>query len=363
MPRRHPLDEGAPHGMAEFLDTAGAPLAAQGGRVSRRHFLALGLGLGLTAGSRAEAEELRLAGTTYIDAGQALAPLGLKPGTVEAGKFLRLSGPPGTLRLEKNQRDFVWNQGVVWLGFPPALTGTSRFFVSRNDVDETVKPLLKPDTWKKSCPKLYRIVLDAGHGGKDPGARNSALKLEEKALTLQVARRLQPILGKSGYAVVLTREDDRFLELEQRTAVANRVKADLFVSLHFNAAGDARVEGYESFVFTPANQPSSNRAELSASDRKTHPANRQNVWNLQAGRALQEALRAGMPGTDRGLKRARFTVLRDLAMPGVLLELGFLSHGETARALQSPAHLDRLAKALGAGILQYQRVLDQVRGR
>ncbi|MGJ3241347.1 MAG: N-acetylmuramoyl-L-alanine amidase family protein [Opitutales bacterium] len=314
--------------------------------------------VGLTT---AQATEIRVNGTTYVSLETVAGSFGMDTRVLASGKKERLQSQWSRLDFEVNRRDFIYNGGRVYLGFPVA-AHRSRLYISKNDWNVTLKPILAPQIFP-GPPKLYTIVLDPGHGGKDPGARNTGLGLSEKDLTLDIARRLRPLLEGYGYKVLLTREDDRYLTLTQRSALANRWQADLFLSIHFNAIGNNRVEGIETFVWTPLNQPSTSRASLHRTDREFRAANRQEPWNALAGLHFQRAIHDAIGGTDRGLKRARFTVLRDLDCPGVLLELGFVSHPETGRNLRSSAYRTRVTQAVLDGVLAYQNALNRVRGK
>jgi len=209
-------------------------------------------------------------------------------------------------------------------------------------------------------PKLRRIVIDAGHGGKDSGARNDAYGLKEKELTLDVALRLKRMLLQSGYEVVMTRDSDKYIPLEQRPQYANRSNADLFISIHFNAAGSATASGFESFALTPQYQASSKYSKPGRGDEVAYAGNKQDPWNTLLSYHVQRSLVESIDSVDRGLKRARFLVLKHLDCPGVLVELGFVSHLPTAQQLRTAAFREKLAGSLYQGILAYQARLDRI---
>lgn len=266
-----------------------------------------------------------------------------------------------TLSFPLHKRWLFLNGERIFIGLPVALDrGT--LMISRRDYDTTIKPLLTPTRFSP-IPKLYRIVIDPGHGGKDPGAENRGKATNEKILALDVAKRLARKLRSYGYKVILTRETDKFVPLASRPSVANKHKADLFVSIHFNAVSDARVSGVETYVMTPPNLPSTNSGRMTASARRTYPGNKNDPWNLLAGFYLQTAMVRNLKADDRGLKRARFAVLRDLKCPGVLVEGGFLTNAQEAQQLKSIAYREKLANALLEGILLYQKKLNIMRGK
>lgn len=168
------------------------------------------------------------------------------------------------------------------------------------------------------------VVVDAGHGGHDPGARPVSGK-SEKHLALDTARRLAAILRSSGLRVVETRTADHFVPLGTRVRVSNRLRNAVFVSIHYNWARRAGASGIETFFYGPRS------SRLAA--------------NIQS-KAL-----AAYPSKNRGIKYRGFYVLRNNRRPAVLCELGFVSNaGENSR-LQNPAVRQRIAQAVAAGIL------------
>jgi N-acetylmuramoyl-L-alanine amidase len=197
-----------------------------------------------------------------------------------------------------------------------------------------------------------RVALDPGHGGSDPGAVGHGL--HEADITLQVARLLKKELTAAGHEVLMTRSKDRYVSLGERARLANVGEADLFVSLHCNAAARPEVEGMEIFSF-----PGSDKGEELAAacwsalgesfDLIASPAgNPRSVSNWQPsfrvdvlGRPVHRA---------RGLKEANFAVLRLTHMPAVLVEMEFITNERQARNLADPAWQLRMAKALAAGI-------------
>ena len=307
------------------------------------------------------AHALDIDGIRYIALGEVAGKLGMETRWLETGERLRLQSQWTRLDFEKHQRAMELNGYRVHLGFPVA-ESRQRLYISESDFHHHIRPILTPHL-NGPPPRLRHIVLDAGHGGEDPGAENSSLGLREKALTLDLAKRLHRLLEARGFQVSLTRGDDRFIALEERAAMANRIGADLFISLHFNALEKARVHGLETYAFTPPNQPSTARAELHPSDRRDYPGQANGDWNALLGYYVQRSLIDALPSPDRGLKRARFTVLRDLRMPGILVEGGFITNPAEGRNIGSAAYRQGLAQAIADGILVYQRTLERLRER
>jgi len=192
----------------------------------------------------------------------------------------------------------------------------------------TVKPR-RPKT-PKLPGRLGRVVLDPGHGGKDPGA-TSRLGYYEKDLVLGVAKMVAAELTARGVEVIMTRTDDRFIELEDRPAVATRTGADLFVSIHADAAANRSATGFTAYV---ARKPS--RKSIAA-----------------ANAILRRMSNNGSP--NRGIKNANFRVLVYSRTPAVLDELGFLSNRAEAVRLGTASYQRTLAHALALGICDFLR--------
>jgi len=199
---------------------------------------------------------------------------------------------------------------------------------------------------------LPTVVVDAGHGGHDSGAARNGLR--EKDLTLDTALRLEKKLRARGFPVVLTRRDDRFLDLSERGDIANRIPRALFVSIHFNDNFSTAGEGVETFYASEkvAAAPEGwSFAGLFRRKPETPPAD--------IGRGFAEAVQASVVGalkvTDRGAKPARYVVIRQTQCPAVLVEGGFINNPAQARLISRPAYREKLAAAIADGIAAYQR--------
>lgn len=224
------------------------------------------------------------------------------------------------------------------------------FYISEQDLFLLLDPLIR----RKSLPKrpVRTIMIDAGHGGKDTGAIGTNKK-KEKDITLAIALKLRYKLIRLGYKVRLTRSNDSFPSLERRVVLWKnaRPKPDLYISIHCNAAGNPTVSGIETFAVTPANAPSTADAKPSAT---VYPGNACNKYNTRLAYDIQKAMVKYFPNTpDRGVKHARFYVIRNVNCPAVLIETGFLSNKQECALLSSDAYQNRMANAILYGILTY----------
>ncbi|MGB0370359.1 MAG: N-acetylmuramoyl-L-alanine amidase family protein [Opitutales bacterium] len=328
---------------------------------SRLKFIALGT-LGFLRPDALWSRTAKLFGQSYTQLKSVASRFGMGHSVVSSKKTERIASRWSNLSFTIHKREMVYNKVKLALGFAIAETG-GNLWLSESDIKSNLEPLLIPQRTNPK-PKLYRIVLDPGHGGKDTGAINKSLGIREKDLALDVANRLKRKLGALGYQVLLTRESDKFIELKDRAAFANKVKADLFVSIHFNSVTTSSVNGIETFVMSPKGQPSTRNSKRHRSDAISYAGNVNDTWNLIAGYTIQKKLvETFTDEPDRGVKRARFAVLREVKVPAMLLELGFLSHYGTAKALKSSNRVERLAECLKDGIFEYQKRLNQIRGR
>ncbi len=319
------------------------------------------LAAGFASGASAPLSTLRISGSDYTDARTFFSRYGLKATWIQEGSRLRFESTWTTIELEANSREASLNGFRVFLGEPVVFRNRS-LLLSRIDAEKFFGAILRPAGIAGAVPALRTIVIDPGHGGGDPGKQHAGLKLDEKTVTLDTSLRLQKLLEREGYKVVLTRTDDRQLvpgkgeDLRRRAEIANEAGADLFISIHFNAvpAADApRVQGTETYTFTPQHQRSTADGSRDAADRVAAPGNKQDAWNAVLGYNIHRQLLAELKAPDRGLKRARFAVLKFLSCPGVLIEAGFLSNDAEARRIGSVAYRDDLAQAIAAGVRAY----------
>jgi N-acetylmuramoyl-L-alanine amidase len=220
-----------------------------------------------------------------------------------------------------------------------------------------------------------RIVIDAGHGGHDPGAMVGSRT--EAAITLDIALRLEKLLSKQpGLEVILTRRTDVFIPLQERTEIANREGADLFVSIHVNASANSKARGIETYLLDFASDADAERVaarENSASlltmshlndlvkrIALTTKADESRDLAVHLQRSMVRKLKPHNPQLrDLGVKRAPFVVLIGAAMPSVLVEVAFLTHRQEGRLLANASYRERVAESLVDGIKRYQQALKK----
>lgn len=299
----------------------------------------------------------------YVEAASFGARFGLTYHETNGREF-SLTSRWTTIKGEVGSRESEINGQRVFLG--DAIRGhRGRPMFSRIDAETLLTPLLRPGTDQARVPRVKVIAIDPGHGGRDSGKVNARVKVNEKTLALDTARRVKRLLEAAGYRVVLTRNDDRYVDLADRPEIARKARADLLLSLHFNSveSGADRVTGVEVFTMTPRHQYSTSDAgrDDDASARQENPGNANDHWNTLLGYRVQRAMLESLQVPDRGLKRARWAVLRRATCPAILVESGYLSNDAEARRIADPAYRQRIAAAIAEGVKGYARVLDEIR--
>jgi N-acetylmuramoyl-L-alanine amidase len=239
----------------------------------------------------------------------------------------------------------------------------------------TAPPAADPLPLPLPATGVRTVVIDPGHGGEDVGARGAAGTLE-KDVTLAIARRLRTMIeSRLGLRVFVTRDDDRSMSLDDRAAYANSQRADIFISIHANAALQPTLKGAEVYYLSADNIDASQDPAAEASS-VVLPALGGGTraiglvrWELAQLRHLQrssslagsmeQALRARVEMSARPVQQAPFRVLVGAAMPAVLVEVGYLSNAEEEKALASANHQDRLTQALFDGLVQFRAQIER----
>jgi len=315
---------------------------------------------------------VRLFGTDYVSLREFATRFGLRAAWSRADQTMTLSDAGGVrFTFEKDERDLRHDGARVFLSEHVVLRDDA-LWVAEEDLQKTLVPIFRPAERAARLPAAppRLIVLDPGHGGTDPGKQNSRLKLDEKDMTLDLAFRVRKLLEARGYKVIMTRTTDTrysnnpVVDLPMRAAVANKARADLFISLHFNAVDPAiadRVSGTETYVLTPQGMVSTEPERDKDMVRARNPGNAFDDANVLAGFHLHRALVTGLRSSDRGFKRYRLGVLRPLECPGLLLESAYLSNDTEARKVATPAYRQQIAEAVVEGIAAYGDALASAR--
>jgi N-acetylmuramoyl-L-alanine amidase len=311
----------------------------------------------LPAARAAEIPSVRIGGTEYVSVDDAAERLGLRViRLVPQSAVILKDGARPVARLADRSREIDVEGLRMFLGDPVTARGAT-LYLSRTDYETHILPRLRADLCG-TPPRPPRVVaIDPGHGGTDSGAPNKALGSTEKTYTLDVALRLKGLLEASGYKVVLTRDGDFDLPKPIRSEIANRAKADLFVSVHFNSLfPNTKTTGVEVQYFPPRSQRSADSWSPGHSDNaetKEAPVNAFDAWNTLLAGALHRRILEALKDGDRGEKLEHLGVLRDLRCPGVLIEPAFISSDVEGARLAKPDYRETIAMAVFDGIQDY----------
>lgn len=294
----------------------------------------------------------------YLALESVLVPMGLKPKATMtpegeqsfANAWRSLDARHDSREIQLDGRRIFLGQGIV------AVAG--QLWVSSTDAEATLRPLLRPQDYQSVVQPVKTIWIDAGHGGRDRGTHNDPLALSEKHLALDVALRLGQILESQGFVVRQTRTEDVYIDIAERGEMSRA--SDLMVSIHFNAAGNTQAKGTEVYALTPAGQASTGGVPGSDEEYPVELGNSTDPWNVLLGYKVQDAMLEKLGTVDRGLKRARFAVLRLTDVPAVLIEAGFLSNDEEAMEIASVDRRGEIAESIANGIVAYVNLVQSL---
>jgi len=271
------------------------------------------------------------------------------------GDSVCFSNEQNLIRFYQGRRKFDVNGTAVWLNAPPDGSVTAGDWrLAATDLDLLLLSVLPKE---ESAPKPVRVMLDPGHGGEDDGAssKDKDLGVKEKDLTLAMALRLGEHLTASGMQVVYTRTNDTALALDERSVLARKNKADLFVSIHANYAANSEASGVETYALTPCGYPGTAEGSRVPG---WQIGNRNDFHNTLLGFSIHSKLAVLAQAPDRGLRRQSFSVLRETSCPAVLIELGFLSNRAETLKMLDEMWQEKCAAAVTDGILTYAKKVE-----
>ena len=276
------------------------------------------------------------------------------PEYTRVNRTVSLRSERRTIRAQGGTSEISINGVRFWTHFP-LLNNDDQDLISVMDVSKIIEPVLRPSRIQKS-EKVDTVILDPGHGGHDNGA--SSRWGSEKNFTLDVALAARRELMKAGYRVEMTRATDTFVSLEERVNIANRFAHAVFVSIHFNSSAGG--VGVETFALAPEGVTSNMFSEqhVSAADVARHAGNAQDEHNIALTASIHATVLTRLAAFDRGVKHSRFHVLRDVKIPAVLVEGGFLSNPEEGQRISTSYYRQRLGAAIAQGVQNYNAAVN-----
>ncbi len=323
--------------------------------------LAVLLGIGLLLGSAivsdgatvAPERVVRIAGHEYLSLREFAARWQMNMRWVRQDEELQLTNGTAKLWFKVNSQKAEVDDISVFLSFPVVLKAGEAHIALR-DARDVLMPLLSPARYKPT-EKIRTVALFAGHGGKDNGYQVGPEF--EKRHTLLLAREVRKKLIERGLKVIMIRDDDRYVQVEDGADAGNRRRADLHVSLHYNSAGpkNPEVQGGETYCYTLPGTPSTNGG--SARNNRLEPGDRNSSRNILLAYEIQKAMVRQLGSNDRGVRHAQFVVLKLAEKPAALVEAAFMSNPEEMRRIKDPVHRQRTARAIADGIMSYKRLV------
>jgi N-acetylmuramoyl-L-alanine amidase len=260
-----------------------------------------------------------------------------------------------TISLKLGSPD-LYLDGVHYVMSFPIEGGDHDWLVSRMDVIKLFEPVLRP-TEISGRHSIRGVVIDAGHGGSDNGATSRLGS--EKNYTLDTAYRLDAILRSAGLKTVFTRRTDVFVDLYERAHIASLYPDYAFVSIHFNSASE-EARGLETYCLSPRGAASTSSAYLTRGDIQKLPGNDYDTQNILLASMVHSEIIKLNPGdatADRGVKRARFVVIKQNVLPAILVEGGFVSNHMEAARVNRPDYRQNLAQSIARGVIRFVNVM------
>ena len=299
---------------------------------------------------------IKVGGHDYLSVDNIARFYGFPAGVPLAGRKIGLEDVNRSIEFTPDSREVMIDGARNWLCFP-VIEHDGKVLVSRMDLAKTLEPQLRPQHIP-NIEKVQTVVLDPGHGGYDKGATSSYGC--EKDFALDVARKVRPLLQAKGLHVIMTRESDAFVPLELRARIANAAHNSIFVSIHFNATDrDPNATGFEIYSLTPRGAPSTADDSMALSFMNMQAGSPVDAQSVELSACIYHSVLGHIPEFDRGIKRARFAVLRLTRVPAVLVEGGFLTERGESRLIANKDWRAKLAEAISVGIENYKALADK----
>jgi N-acetylmuramoyl-L-alanine amidase len=317
--------------------------------------LLLALAMALCVHGQVQWDVVQHDGRDYVSL-QSLKAFYNFPSMKREGNNLTLEGKNLIFKLKVGDQEVTLN-GVKFVCTYPVIETSGKIVISRIDLTKLIDPVLRP-SYIPNAGNFRTVVLDAGHGGKDSGAVNAYDT--EKAYNLRVAQELKALLTAKGFKVVMTRSSDIFLSLQERVDLANALKEPaIFISIHFNSGGRS-ARGIETFTLSPQGVAHYGSG-VKSSDFQARNGNMNDSANVALATAVhgQVIRNIGKENTfDRGIKRARYSVLTGVRHPAILVEGGFMSHPYEARLIANPKYVTAVARGISDAVTLYQKAVS-----
>lgn len=262
------------------------------------------------------------------------------------------------LKAQIGSQELLINNVKFILSYP-VQESAGRPLFSRLDLCKLIDPVLRP-SYIGDGQLFDTVVLDAGHGGHDVGARG--VYGYEKDYALKMVLSVKKELEKRGFKVILTRSNDVFITLSGRVAIANQTPRSIFVSIHFNSGGSSEASGIETFALTPQGS-SATFSRGGGYNASGVTGNSHDSANIALATAVHAMVVSRFKFVDRGIKRAQWSVLTGCKKPGILFEGGFVTNGPECRLIASDNYRESVGGAMADAIVNYKKALESAARR
>ena len=270
----------------------------------------------------------------------------------QQGNHVWLISSKLVIKAQVGSQELLMNNMKFILSFP-AISHKDKTLISRLDLVKLVDPILNP-SHIQGAESFDTVVLDAGHGGHDAGARG--VYGYEKDFALKMVQHLRTALMARGFKVVLTRSTDTFISLSGRVAIANEIPNSIFISLHLNSGGSS-ASGIETWALPPQNAAATISRGGGYNANGT-TGNRQDSANIALASAVQARVLSTIKVVDRGIKRAQWSVLTGIKKPGILFEGGFVTNSKECLLIASESYQKTVTAAIADAVVNYRKALE-----
>ena len=268
------------------------------------------------------------------------------------GRHTWLRSPSLMLKVSTESDELYLNNVKFCMSYP-VIEVDDKVLISRMDLAKLLDPVLRP-TYIQSPIVFDTVVIDAGHGGQDSGAKG--VTGWEKTYALDTALRLNRQVKAAGLKTKLTRDTDVFITRDERYRIANTTPKSIFISIHYNSVGGGGASGIETYALSPSGTASTDQPNRS-SDGIQRSGNSRDAENIALATAVHAMVLFKLKCIDRGIRRARWTVLTGLERAGILFEGGFVTNPSECAKISTPDYREQLAGSILGGILNYRKAL------
>ncbi|MAS92120.1 MAG: hypothetical protein CMO55_02895 [Verrucomicrobiales bacterium] len=319
-------------------------------------FLLLAILIFLSPDARAAWNTKEIEGQDHVALEEVAAAFGMQPASKRKDpREIAYSGGAHLLIIKTGTREAIIDGVRHWLSYPIATSG-GKPYVAVTDINCTLGPAMSPASVRQ-IGKVQTVVLDPGHGGHDKGGRSPYGY--EKDYTLDMVNRIRKILEAKKVKCVQSRLSDFFVELAERPEMTKNYKDPIFVSIHFNSAEwRPSANGVEVYALPPLGSPTTGKAPDPILDRRKCSGNAKEPASFVLANTIHHTMLGKTGAFDRGVKRARYAVLRHCETPSVLIECGFVTNPQEAKGIHSSQWREKYAQAIADGIIAYMNLAN-----